>query len=196
MGRHPIDSDTRVQFLLLKEINRLLLRARIRYWLRGGWAVDLLLGRITRSHADVDLVTWRRHKGRIVRILTTHGYRLEPSRMPKTQLNFYKQGQDVGVLLIYRRLGGRIGTSGFDDSRWPAHVLEFPVRRLNSLTCRVIAPEGLLTDLRKVARRRGNRLRPKDARTVRQLRWVLKAGKLGAVDGTVQLPLTRKNIYW
>ncbi|MFF2458960.1 nucleotidyltransferase domain-containing protein [Peribacillus simplex] len=27
-------------------------------WLRGGWVMDFLLGKITRSHSDIDLVTW------------------------------------------------------------------------------------------------------------------------------------------
>lgn len=31
-------------------------KAAIRAWLDGGWGVDALLGRQTRTHADVDVV--------------------------------------------------------------------------------------------------------------------------------------------
>jgi phosphorylcholine metabolism protein LicD len=49
-----------VQFELIDEIARLFERARIRFWLRGGWAIDFHLGWTMREHADIDLVTWLR----------------------------------------------------------------------------------------------------------------------------------------
>ena len=46
------------QFRLLAEIARTLDEAGIAFWLRGGWALDFLVGRIRHDHADIDLVAW------------------------------------------------------------------------------------------------------------------------------------------
>ncbi|MFD9628980.1 nucleotidyltransferase domain-containing protein [Peribacillus muralis] len=45
------------QLIILREIKEICLSLNFNLWLRGGWAIDFLLGRITRSHSDIDLVT-------------------------------------------------------------------------------------------------------------------------------------------
>ena len=40
--------------------------AGVRYWLRGGWALDFHLGRITRDHADIDLMVETSDWGRFL----------------------------------------------------------------------------------------------------------------------------------
>ncbi|NQX62193.1 nucleotidyltransferase domain-containing protein [Paenibacillus qinlingensis] len=37
--------------------------------MRGGWAIDFLLGRVTRLHKDLDLVTWVRHREELEQVL-------------------------------------------------------------------------------------------------------------------------------
>ena len=32
----------------------------IEWWLRGGWAVDFFLGRLTRDHHGIDVFVWTR----------------------------------------------------------------------------------------------------------------------------------------
>jgi hypothetical protein len=64
--------SNQLQLELIEEIGSLLDRAAIRFWLRGGWALDFHLGRATRRHADVDLVTWLRHRARIRRLPREH----------------------------------------------------------------------------------------------------------------------------
>jgi hypothetical protein len=51
----PTD-PTAAQLAVFVELNAVLASAGVRFWLRGGWAVDFLLGAVTRSHADVDAV--------------------------------------------------------------------------------------------------------------------------------------------
>jgi hypothetical protein len=45
------------------------------WWIAGGWAVDLYLGRETREHADLDVVALRRDRAAVERAL---GERAEP----------------------------------------------------------------------------------------------------------------------
>jgi hypothetical protein len=43
----------------------------------GGWAIDLFLDRVTRSHKDVDVAVRRQDQRAIQSYLTSHGWRLE-----------------------------------------------------------------------------------------------------------------------
>jgi len=53
-----IDATSARQLHLLGELAELLGGRDVPFWLRGGWALDFLLGAVTRRHADIDLVAW------------------------------------------------------------------------------------------------------------------------------------------
>ncbi|MCM3390153.1 hypothetical protein M3649_18825 [Ureibacillus chungkukjangi] len=40
-------------------------RIGIVFWLRGGWAIDFLLGKVTRRHEDIDLITCIQNRDRL-----------------------------------------------------------------------------------------------------------------------------------
>ena len=42
-----------------QEVAELLAHVKVDWWVCGGWAVDLWLGRSTRAHADFDVGCWR-----------------------------------------------------------------------------------------------------------------------------------------
>jgi hypothetical protein len=46
--------------LALEEARRLMDRLGVSWWVAGGWAIDLFLGRVTRVHADLDIAMLRR----------------------------------------------------------------------------------------------------------------------------------------
>lgn len=47
------ENDTgKSQLNLLLEISEICLSLNFNLWLRGGWAIDFLLGKITRLHTD------------------------------------------------------------------------------------------------------------------------------------------------
>jgi hypothetical protein len=49
-----MDRAARTQLDVLREIVQILTYLRVRFWLRGGWALDFLQGAVTRPHADID----------------------------------------------------------------------------------------------------------------------------------------------
>jgi hypothetical protein len=56
------------------------------YWIIGGWAIDLAVGRVTREHADVDVMMLERDKEALWRDLTEvgvepEGHYLRPGRL-------------------------------------------------------------------------------------------------------------------
>lgn len=130
------------QLAVLREIVSLLRRARIPYWVRGGWAVDFLIGRARPRHEDIDLVTWSRHAARLRRLLEDVSYQLAPTPQPVRQYDFVKNGVDVSFVFIRRDADGVIRSPGSPEWRWPddalAHALvrsweSEPARSL--LTC-------------------------------------------------------------
>ncbi|WP_282940165.1 hypothetical protein [Paenibacillus sp. RC67] len=78
----PSDAITiarsRCQLKILDEIHAICTSLNTRFWLRGGWAIDFLLGRITRPHDDIDLVAWVRHREKIERSLIDAGFQCIP----------------------------------------------------------------------------------------------------------------------
>lgn len=62
MTQENFDSRTESQLNILSEISAISKKLEIEFWLRGGWAIDFLLGKITRPHEDFDLVTWLQNK--------------------------------------------------------------------------------------------------------------------------------------
>ncbi|MDP9238328.1 MAG: hypothetical protein M3P30_13215 [Chloroflexota bacterium] len=144
-----MDRKTRLQLDLLREVGDLFRGARIRYWLRGGWALDFILGEVTRVHSDIDLVTWKRHELRVQRILQGRGFQMSPRG---ASTDFEKGGQEVNVLFIERG-AGVVYTAGFkDEPRWSDAVLDDSPRRLAGLRCRAISPYGLLQEKENTTR--------------------------------------------
>ena len=53
-----------------------------RIWIAGGWGVDALLGRQTRSHRDLDLAVDAEHEALAVELLGGLGYQVETDWRP------------------------------------------------------------------------------------------------------------------
>lgn len=160
------------QLSVLREIDALLREARIRYWLRGGWALDFILGEVTRTHGDIDLVAWKRHETRITRVFEGHGFSVTRHT---SSTDFEKAGVSANVLFIEKG-SGAIYTAGFrDDPRWSEDVLHGPVRQLAGLRCRTISPQGLLEEKERTPGWLGRPARQKDIEAMAILRGVLAA---------------------
>ncbi|MFB7339144.1 nucleotidyltransferase domain-containing protein [Streptomyces hydrogenans] len=56
--------------------------ADVPHWVAGGWGVDVLVGRQTREHRDVDLAFDASHQTAAFQALVTLGYQAETDQLP------------------------------------------------------------------------------------------------------------------
>lgn len=60
----------------------------IRYWLDGGWGVDVLVGRATRLHRDIDIDFDAEHTEHLLQALAKHGFQVKTDCRP-TRVELY-----------------------------------------------------------------------------------------------------------
>ena len=63
-------------------------------WLRGGWAMDFFLGRVTRDHADIDWFAWAGNANGIISALAGRGYVVVAGSPAGQQVDLAKEGED------------------------------------------------------------------------------------------------------
>jgi hypothetical protein len=126
MNTERADTGTQRQLAAIAEVAGL----GIAVWLRGGWAMDFYLGRVTREHRDVDWFAWAADAGRITGALTARGWELLPEPPHDQQRDFRRDGVDLSFALITRR-GADIVVAGgpWAGEPWPAGMLDGPESR-------------------------------------------------------------------
>jgi hypothetical protein len=168
---------TTAQLAVLREIDALLRNAHIRSWLRGGWALDFLVGRVTREHDDIDLITWRRHERRLRQLFEENGFGVTRHR-PGTQIDFEKRGQEVQVALVLK-WGGFVWTHPFVGQGFQPNCAEAdlrgPLARLGDIRCRVVSARALLAEMEFFGDVRKLPPRQKDAEAMMLLRELIEA---------------------
>lgn len=161
------------QLAVLREIVSLLRRARIPYWVRGGWAVDFLIGRARPRHEDIDLVTWSRHAARLRRLLEDVSYQLAPTPQPVRQYDFVKNGVDVSFVFIRRDADGVIRSPGSPEWRWPDDALAHAPCTLMGIRARPLPAHLLLAEKLGYEKAMGRPFRTKDHESIRLLREIV-----------------------
>jgi Aminoglycoside-2''-adenylyltransferase len=162
------------QLRLLGEIADALGARGVPFWLRGGWALEFLLGRVTRDHADVDLVAWRSDRDAIVEELTARGFVAE-RELPEVAVDFAKDGESVQVLLVETSAAGALVCRGFESWPFPDGALEGPLCRNDAVSCRTLALHALLYEKETYELHRGRPPRAKDHESIRLLRELAQA---------------------
>jgi lincosamide nucleotidyltransferase A/C/D/E len=71
----------------------LLATVGVQVWLDGGWGVDALIGRITRSHNDLDLVLALDDLTRAVEVLVCNEFRVEEEELGRVVLEHADHGR-------------------------------------------------------------------------------------------------------
>lgn len=77
MGRKEITTKED----LMAAIN-LLENAGITYWIDGGWGVDILAGKQTRDHRDIDIDFDSQHTEKLLNLLLEYGYEVDTDWKP------------------------------------------------------------------------------------------------------------------
>lgn len=104
----PLDATTHVQLQLVAELAQLLSTARIPFWLRGGWAIDFVIGSVTRKHHDIDFLLWASDVPAATHLLVSAGYQRYPVKRPDARAVFVKDNQYISFALLRRSADGRI----------------------------------------------------------------------------------------
>ena len=167
-----MDSDTQTQLVLLNELTALLDDAHVRFWLRGGWALDFHAGRITRGHGDIDLVARPRQRFRIRKILEENGYRVE--RLADfASIHFSKRGQEMSLAFTWKGEKARSLTPGREFWPWPEDAFSNRRHTLHGIACRAMSLACLLGEKETYERYSGRPLREKDLVSIKLLRSLL-----------------------
>ncbi len=143
MSRIGIDMNDR-QLALIGEFVSLCYAASIEYWLRGGWAVDFFLGRVTREHEDIDLFVWAEDAGELTRELRRAGYSELPGPPPEQQCNYKKDGEELQIALIARNERGEVVVAGgrWAGAPWPEGMVGLHRGMIGDVECRIVSPRA------------------------------------------------------
>lgn len=119
--------------------------AELEYWVFGGWAVDLWVGRPTRPHDDIDILVWRRDEPCVHEALEAAGWLHTPTPEDllgtnytrdhyELQLTFVVPGDEGGVVLPVPDQPIVLSTG----------PLAFTLRHLGDMQVRVLTLEKML----------------------------------------------------
>lgn len=96
----------------LMTVIELLESTEITYWLDGGWGVDILAGKQTRSHRDIDIDFDAQHMEKLLDILLKSGYKIDTDWRP-ARIELYSE--ELGYLDIHPFVLNEDGTSKQTD---------------------------------------------------------------------------------
>ncbi|MDH5163974.1 nucleotidyltransferase domain-containing protein [Heyndrickxia oleronia] len=164
MTHEVLDEQTESQLKVLGEISKICEALEIEFWLRGGWAIDFLLGKITRSHDDIDLVTWIQNRERLEKELVKVGYEQIPVKkeFQNRQSDFRKGNVEVTYCYITHSVDGNLILNGLPEWIWRKDSLLTQRFMVHGILANVLNPKQLLEE-KKVYEQIGRPYRQKDA---------------------------------
>ena len=92
----------------LMTIINLLEDSNIKYWIDGGWGVDILAGKQTRNHRDIDVDFDAQYTEELLKILLKYGYEVDTDWKP-VRIELYSE--KYGYLDIHPFILNEDGTS-------------------------------------------------------------------------------------
>lgn len=92
----------------LMTVINILEEANITYWIDGGWGVDILAGKQTRPHRDIDIDYDAQCTDKLLEILSGYGYRVDTDWAP-VRVELYSEA--YGYLDIHPFILNEDGTS-------------------------------------------------------------------------------------
>lgn len=92
----------------LMTIIKLLEEANITYWIDGGWGVDILAGKQSRPHRDIDIDFDAQCTEKLLAILAEHGYQVDTNWAP-VRIELYSE--KFGYLDIHPFILNENGTA-------------------------------------------------------------------------------------
>jgi Aminoglycoside-2''-adenylyltransferase len=139
--------DYQAQLAAIAELDELLSRHRVSYWLFGGWAVDFHAGRVTREHADIDIAIWVDDRERIAKLLLERSWAHHPEDGEDGYTRYERDGVQLEVAFLAQDERGQAYTPLRDGrGEWPENSFGDDVAQLRGVRARVIDRDSLISD--------------------------------------------------
>jgi len=171
-----IDFSEQTEFHLkvLSEISRIFKEHNAEFWFRGGWGIDFLLGKITRQHSDVDIVTWITNRERLQNKLLKAGYDQIPvsEQFGNRQSDFRKDNVDVTFVYVTYNADGSLIMNGLPEWVWRTDSLLPKNYQLHGISAKVLHPKQLLEE-KQTYEEIGHPYRQKDAESKKILHRII-----------------------
>jgi lincosamide nucleotidyltransferase A/C/D/E len=144
--------------------------AGIRAWVAGGWAVDILVGRQTRPHGDLDLAIDAVQLPRLLELLNGDGFTMSVDAFPSRAELTARDGRILDVHPVEFDAAGAGVQQGLDGGtfRYAADGFTRGAFAGTEVSC--------LSAAQQLVFRRGYRLRPVDHHDIALLERVLASG--------------------
>ncbi|MEA3319538.1 MAG: hypothetical protein U9Q88_05885 [Bacillota bacterium] len=166
------NNSSKQQLNILQEVNEICLSLNLSLWLRGGWAIDFLLERITRSHSDIDLVTCIQNREYVEQALVKSGF--QKKVVSEFQTDFLKNNVDVSFVFFRISDEGKIVANGFPNWVWRNDALTLELYTLHGIAINVLNPYQLLEEKRVYEKGTGRKLRPKDHKSIEIIQQIIE----------------------
>lgn len=120
-----MDSGLQSQLTSIGDVVDAAREAGIQIWLRGGWAVDFVVGEVTRFHRDVDWFALADQIEVLRAALELHGWQEVAEADREQQRDFVRDGVEIGIALIRLENGEPVVAGGpFAGEPWPRTMIE------------------------------------------------------------------------
>jgi Aminoglycoside-2''-adenylyltransferase len=110
-----VDETAEAQLRVIHHVLGVLSAADVAAWLFGGWGLDSRIGRITRSHGDVEFWLERRDSDRSKAALVAAGSTALSTQPPEEACEFVIDGVEFSTAYFDRRADGLFSQP---DGRW------------------------------------------------------------------------------
>ncbi|MDX8365544.1 nucleotidyltransferase domain-containing protein [Cytobacillus sp. IB215665] len=174
MTKEFFNKQTESQLTVLSDISSISETLKIEFWLRGGWAIDFLLGKVTRPHDDIDIVTWIHDRERLENELKKAGYEQTPVRQEfrNRQSDFKKDSVEVTFSYITHSENRKLIMNELPEWVWRADSLSSQRFMLHGISAKVLNPRQLLEE-KEVYTRIGRTPRLKDEESKKILHKII-----------------------
>jgi aminoglycoside-2''-adenylyltransferase len=139
------------QLNALADVQDVLERHGIEYWLFGGWAVDFHAGSVTRAHDDVDLAVWVEDHDQIAGLLAANGWRHAPEAGEDGYTGYERGPVRLELAFLACSEDGQAYTPLREGrAAWPDEAFGNDIAELGGVRARVISLRALKADKAEV----------------------------------------------
>lgn len=160
------------QLRAIRRVVDVLSAANVRAWLFGGWGLDARIGRVTRTHCDIEFWVWRADGARSKNALLDAGSEALATQPPEEACEFVWDGVSFSTAYFDRRPDGTFSPKGrWADWIFPPDSFDENPGLLDGVSVPAMSVAGMLAMKEQYPTlRNGRPLRDKDIADIAILR--------------------------